>query len=86
MRVSVVINTFNRCSMLERTLKSLSQLRYPEFEVLVVNGPSTDGTAELLANWSETIRIIDCPKCNLSASRNLAIAPGPIRGTLFGPP
>jgi glycosyltransferase involved in cell wall biosynthesis len=74
MRVSVVINTFNRCSMLERTLKSLSQLRYPEFEVLVVNGPSTDGTGELLSAWSESLRIIDCPKRNLSASRNLAIA------------
>jgi glycogen synthase len=74
MRVSVVINTFNRCSMLERTLKALSQLRYPEFEVLVVNGPSTDGTGELLSAWSDTIRIVDCPKRNLSASRNLAIA------------
>ena len=46
--VSVVINTFNRRDSLERTLRSLEWLDYPNFEVVVVNGPSTDGTDELL--------------------------------------
>ncbi len=71
--VSVVINTFNRCASLERTLRSLEWLDYPNFEVIVVNGPSTDGTEELLDRYAGRIKRAHCPNRNLSESRNIGI-------------
>ena len=71
--VSVVINTFNRCESLARTLRSLEWLDYPEFEVVVVNGPSTDGTEDLLDGLNGRIKRARCANCNLSESRNIGI-------------
>ena len=71
--VSVVINTFNRRDSLERTLRSLEWLDYPNFEVVVVNGPSTDGTDELLDSLAGRIKRGSCSNRNLSESRNIGI-------------
>ena len=71
--LSIVINTYNRCAFLERALLALQYLRYPELEVVCVNGPSYDGTAELLARWDERIKQTTCPEANLSLSRNIGI-------------
>lgn len=71
---TIAICTYNRISTLPRTLESLSLLRGPyTFEVLVVNGPSDDGTAEYLATRDD-VRVFDNPEANLSVSRNIAIA------------
>jgi glycosyltransferase involved in cell wall biosynthesis len=71
--VSIVINTFNRCASLERTLRSLEWLDYENFEVIVVNGPSTDGTEDLLDRLSGLVKRGHCPNRNLSESRNIGI-------------
>lgn len=73
--VSVVINTLNRADVLERALQSLDWVAYrPGFEVVVVNGPSTDGTAEILERWGDRIKVGRCDQPNLSTSRNIGIA------------
>ncbi|NMD25046.1 MAG: glycosyltransferase, partial [Actinobacteria bacterium] len=46
--VTVAVCTLDRRDQLERTLHALRSLTYPAFEVVVVNGPSSDGTAEML--------------------------------------
>lgn len=71
--VSVIINTLNRAKYLENTLRALRHLDYPEFEVIVVNGPSNDGTEALLDRWSRSIKRLRCPEPNLSMSRNIGI-------------
>jgi glycosyltransferase involved in cell wall biosynthesis len=71
--VSVVINTFNRAGMLAATLDALRRQDGPEFEVVVVNGPSDDGTGALLAARAGDLRVVDCPERHLSRSRNLGI-------------
>lgn len=71
--LSIIINTLNRRNSLERTLESLQYLRYPSFEVVCVNGPSNDGTDELLEQWHDKIKIAECPEANLSRSRNIGI-------------
>lgn len=71
---SVVISTLNRRQPLERALNGLARLHYDNFEVVVVNGPSTDGTDELLNRCSDRIKLATCPIPNLSASRNFGIA------------
>lgn len=71
--ISVVINTYNRRASLEATLCALRQQEHERFEVVVVNGPSTDGTDELLAQWSDVVRAVPCPEVHLGKSRNLGI-------------
>ena len=71
--VSIVICTYNRRDHLERVLDYLRYQSCPCFEVIVVNGPSDDGTQELLESYSGQIKIAQNPKRNLSISRNLGI-------------
>lgn len=73
--VSVVINTFNRADVLARALESLEWISYPPgFEIVVVNGPSTDATSEVLDRWSSRLKVGACAQANLSMSRNIGIA------------
>ena len=72
--VSIVISTLDRAEWLERLLPALAALDYPALEVIVVNGPSTDGTDALLARHAGRIKIGRCPEANLSRSRNIGIA------------
>lgn len=71
--VSVVICTYNRRDFLSRCLDYLQCQSNPNFEVVVVDGPSDDGTKELLENWRGRIKIARNPLRNLSVSRNLGI-------------
>ena len=71
---TIAICTYNRLHTLPRTLDSLSALRGKyTFEVLVVNGPSTDGTTEFLAARND-IRVFHNAEVNLAISRNIAIS------------
>ena len=74
MKFSVVINTYNRAASLEITLESLRYLREVDFEVIVVNGPSTDHTCDVLSKYQGSIRVGSCAERNLSISRNVGIA------------
>ena len=72
--ISVVINTLNREKSLRDTLESFRWQTYSgQFEVIVVNGPSTDGTQALIESWLPKVRIGRCPAANLSQSRNIGI-------------
>jgi glycogen(starch) synthase len=72
--ISIVINTLNRGKSLDATLESFKWLRYEGlFEVIVVNGPSTDNSDEVIARWSPYVRAEKCPVANLSVSRNIGI-------------
>ncbi len=72
--ISIVINTCNRAAHLRSALQGLRGLRHPRFEVIVVDGPSTDGTAAVLAEWEGRIKLRRCPEQNLAVSRNIGIA------------
>ncbi|AXA84714.1 hypothetical protein DCD74_08450 [Lysobacter oculi] len=71
---SIVINTLNRGHLLGNTLSSFQWLEYEgDFEVVVVNGPSTDNSQEVVESWGGKIRWGRCPVANLSVSRNIGI-------------
>lgn len=72
--VSVIINTYNRAPYLRRLLAGLAHLRGVEFEVVVVNGPSTDETASVLKQYEGLVKVVTYNGRNLSVSRNLGIA------------
>jgi glycogen(starch) synthase len=72
--ISIVINTLNRGPELQKTLDSLRWLKYRgQFEVVVVNGPSTDHSDDVIAAWSDQVRAGKCALANLSVSRNIGI-------------
>jgi len=72
--VSVVINTLNRAHCIGTTLKALEYQDYEGiFEVVVVNGPSTDNTLQVLERHSKNIKFVQCSVANLSISRNIGI-------------
>jgi GT2 family glycosyltransferase len=73
MRVSVVVCTYNRADALQVTLDALRYQRYTDFEVIVVNGPSTDDTADVLREWAGRAKVLDNAAPNLSVSRNIGI-------------
>src|SRR5690606_22489419 len=73
LKFSIIINTYNRGPFLAKTLASMRQLRHPDFEVIVVNGPSTDDTEAVLAGYADLIKIGQCPETNLSMSRNIGV-------------
>jgi len=71
--ISVVINTLNRADLLDDAITGVMQLDYPNFELVVVNGPSTDHSEEVLARWQGRIKHLNCDAPNLSVSRNVGI-------------
>ena len=71
--VSVVICTYNRKHYLERVLDYLGHQSSGAFEVIVVDGPSDDGSKELLKGWAGRVKLLHNSQRNLSISRNLGI-------------
>ncbi|MEM1964315.1 MAG: glycosyltransferase [Candidatus Caldarchaeum sp.] len=74
MQISVIINTIDRAQPLLRTLESLEQQDYQNFEVIIVVGPTNDETLELLStHYKDRIQLLRCPEDNLSQSRNIGL-------------
>ncbi len=71
---SVVIVTYNRANLLSAELASLRRQRHPQFEIIVVNGPSSDHTEEVLAEYRDLIKIERCPEANTAMARNIGVA------------
>ena len=71
MKVSVIINTYNRASNLVGALQSLNFQTHTNFEVIVVNGPSSDGTRDVVS--ASNARYYEIDAVNLSISRNVGL-------------
>jgi glycosyltransferase involved in cell wall biosynthesis len=70
---SVIINTVERCAPLRTLLCALEQQSYPHFEVIIVVGPTTDNTLEMLSAYAGRVRVLSCGQTNLSRSRNIGL-------------
>jgi len=71
-KISVVICAYNAERTMRACLESLRTLRYPQYEVIVVNDGSTDRTLEIAQQFPEA-RIISQENKGLSAARNVGI-------------
>jgi O-antigen biosynthesis protein len=67
-RISVVVCCYNAETTLRDCLESLRQLEYPNFEVIVVDDGSTDGSAGIARDCG--FRLISTENRGLSAARN----------------
>lgn len=72
--VSLIICTCDRAGNLREALHAACRLAYPKLEIICVNGPSKDGTAQELEKWRGRVTVCDCPERNISMSRNIGIA------------
>jgi peptidoglycan/xylan/chitin deacetylase (PgdA/CDA1 family)/GT2 family glycosyltransferase len=76
-RISVIIPTYNRRHVLERTLPGVLAQDFPpqDYEVIVVMDGSTDDTAELLRDLKPkcSLRVLESQHLGAGAARNLGI-------------
>ncbi len=72
--VSVIIPTFNRCAMLLEAIDSVHAQSIREFELIVVDDGSTDGSAEHLKGLAKTDRIKRIEHRGPAAARNHGVA------------
>jgi chlorobactene glucosyltransferase len=57
--VSIILPVRNQVRTVEECLRSLVGAKYPSKEILVVDGHSTDGTREILQNFSGEITVVE---------------------------
>ena len=75
MKVSVVIPMYNSASFIEKTLRCVLAQDFQDFEVVVVNDGSTDGSSDVVrAIGDPRIRVIDKPNTGVSDTRNVGNA------------
>ena len=67
-KISVVVATYNAVRTLDDCLSSLGKLRYPDYEVVVVNDGSTDGSDTIIRRYP--FRAVTTRNQGVSAARN----------------
>ncbi len=72
MDLSVVVPTLNGRDRLEACLDALAE-HAPTAEVIVVNGPSADGTTGMIVNRTDVDVLIETAERNVSVARNAGI-------------
>jgi glycosyltransferase involved in cell wall biosynthesis len=71
--VSVIIPTFNRLALLQETLESVRRQTFRDFEIIVVDDGSTDGTGEWLKTRNDLIVVVQ-GNSGIASSRNRGAA------------
>lgn len=72
-RVSVVIPTYNRSTLLPNAIESVLRQSYTDFEIIVIDDGSTDDTRLRLQPYMESIRYFYQPNRGASAAQNAGI-------------
>ncbi len=69
--VSILVPCFNEADTIENTVKRLSELEYPNYEIIAINDGSSDNTSEIikeLLNRYDKLRFIDLKENNGKAN------------------
>ena len=83
---SVVVPVYNAVDVLERCIQSVLRQTEQDFELLLADDGSTDGSGQLCDQWATRdarIRVIHQANKGLSATRNILIAHA--KGTYIAP-
>ena len=73
MKISVVIPTFNRISLVARAIDSVLKQSLNPYEIIVVDDGSDDGTSEMIQKKYKYIKLIQQQNDGVSAARNKGI-------------
>jgi glycosyltransferase involved in cell wall biosynthesis len=71
--ISIVIPTYNRVNFLKDTLSSVWAQTFVNYELVVVDDGSTDGTEEYLASLGDRIKFLSQPQRGPGAARNAGL-------------
>jgi glycosyltransferase involved in cell wall biosynthesis len=71
--VSVVVPTYNRAHCLGEAIDSVLGQSFQDFELIVVDDGSTDGTESLLEGYGDRIKALRQKNSGVSAARNAGI-------------
>lgn len=71
--VSVVVSCYNGASTLTNCLESLQRLRYPDYEIILVDDGSADGSATIAAQFKSVRLVQHQTNLGLSVARNTGI-------------
>lgn len=73
--ISVVIPAFNAEATIEETVYSVLQQSWSDFELIIIEPGSTDGTARVLNHFCDSrLRIIQRPQGNVGVNRNYGLS------------
>lgn len=75
-RVSIIIPTYNRATLLGHTLESVFSQTYTDYEVIVIDDGSTDNTHAILARYEDRICVVHQKNQGVGAARNAGILAG----------
>jgi glycosyltransferase involved in cell wall biosynthesis len=71
---SIIIPTYNRLSFLKEAVESVLNQTYQDFELILVDDGSTDGTKEFAAGLSSRLKYVYQENSGPSAARNRGIS------------
>jgi len=75
MKFSIIIPLYNKAPYISDTLASVLAQSYTDYEVIVVDDGSTDGSAELVSFFTDArVRLVRQANTGVSAARNHGIA------------
>ena len=76
--VSLILTTYNSLPNIQRTLESIECQDYPEIEVIIKDGGSTDGTLDVIKNYENkskySVRWVNCPDTGIYDAMNQGYA------------
>jgi len=73
MKISVTIPTFNRAHLLGSAIDSVLRQTYRNFEIIVIDDGSTDGTEQMVARYGDKVRYFRQPNGGLGVARNAGL-------------
>ena len=85
MKLSIIIPIYNVAAYLPQTIESVLQQTFRDFELILVNNGSTDGSAEICDGYAKQdtrVRVIHQKNTGVSAARNAGVAAA--RGEYIG--
>lgn len=83
MKISIITPSYFRAGMIEQAIQSVLTQKYDNFEHIVIDGASTDGTLEVLFKYPHLITIVEPDQGLYNAvNKGLQIARGEIIGLL----
>jgi glycosyltransferase involved in cell wall biosynthesis len=72
-RVSVIITTYNHEAFIANAVQSVLRQTYTDYELIVVDDGSVDGTLEQVSRFGDRVSLISQPNQGVPVSRNTGI-------------